>query len=333
MLDNTQTTEEDSIESQSSAQAWTYPIFSRLLAATIDYSLWFISFRYISALGLFSYDLLFFNTVITGFLYFTIANSWVCRGTTVGKLLMGLRTRNPKTKGFLSIPQSAFRFFCSHGIIIILFELPEIYFRSQASTSWLAHSNIQSFIASGLYLASLGIFIAHPTKRALHDFISNSIVIRQTTVDSTETSSSQVTYNTTRSTYIGAICGIIFAFVLWQMSLTRPILESQISNRKYLIESKLPVRLRSISVTNNSAQLQATIIKQDKEQLSHLKIAEKLASEIYDSPSFDDQVISSGSFLFYDISKMEIVEFEVDFTSLKVKQTKSNGKATGKQSS
>ena len=150
---------------------------ARLLAAALDYILvsgLFIALSQLTPLA-FPDGLL---SVLSGGIYFTLAHSWVGKGQTIGKSLLGLKviargetSESAKGPQVISLARSLLRYLSSFGCLILLAELPPLAYRANA---WVASSwklEFHMLLAFSWFFALCLSTLLDPLHRGLHDLL------------------------------------------------------------------------------------------------------------------------------------------------------------------
>ena len=214
----------------------------RFLSAIIDYFV-------INAVGALFSKLSFLSegafilTFLVSALYFSVGDSSFLQGQTLGRRVMSLRVipygRQQKYLGFLS---AFWRFFFCYGIIILLAEVPPIYFRQNAvvASSYFLEVHM---LAVMVYFSLNTMFLVFGSNyQAIHDRIAGSIVIRGSIEDDAFIAPLRGRIPHVTILLAGSFVGIF----LWAMGINNDGLAGAIQEHRYEIENQMPVRISSV---------------------------------------------------------------------------------------
>lgn len=273
------------------------PHTSRLLAAFVDYLLLSILVPLLAYK--FENELLrFLATLLIGGAYYSIGNSEIMRGQTLGKKVFGLRVIDLNSASALSFNKSVLRFILSFGLIIALAELPSIIYRKQGliSSAYLIEAHLGLAL---LYTTiSLFLFLLQATRSSLHDLLCQTIVIRTSENCSKQTLLelfAKIKSQTSRGLAALAL-GTALAAFLFQGGFSSDPEINTIKGGKYYLEQELPIRIAYASREQDVLAIYISVLKQDlsnksqdNQQFSDL-IVKKLKSK---------NLLSSGKIKFY----------------------------------
>jgi len=277
----------------------------------------FIDYVFLSALIFFtekaigSSDYLFFITfLITGF-YFTFCNSELCTGQTLGKKVLGLKTLNSSGKALLDPTKSALRFFFSFGIIILLSEIPNLFYREQgvvASPFLLEFHMLLVMLLCSLSLCFSALTGSH---RSIHDIICKTIVLRNFEITSID-EELNLQFESSKKNKIWLSAFAFFAaFFLWSLGVVQPKAVSNVNMRKYKIEKELDTRLLSVSFQQQTLEWISLI--PNSNQSSNLEIAKKYGHYLIEQNIVKANEVEDIHFIFHkerDVEKPDVVVFE-----------------------
>ena len=300
---------------------------SRTLAVFVDYVvLMAICLALHSYLG--SSDSIWIAAFLIGLFYFTIGNSFVTSGQTIGKKAFGLRvvsTNSLEQVRYLYLKESFLRYLTSYGALILLAELPPLAFRHFSVTAPVYQLESAMLLAFCYFLANIGHALFHPIQSSVHDLIARSMVLRIEDVSTAPEDAEYCLKSGNTSFYAfqkpryGVILGILLASVLWALSLSYTDKESLILSNRYSIENALKVRLVDVSETASGISFDVhieTVGKDLSEELIVKNISKELIRLI---PSLMD---SEEKWSFSVISdEKEPIVIQVEIPSLNVNAT------------
>jgi len=182
--------------------------------------------------------------------YFGIGNSHWLTGSTPGKKILGLEVRSLADGERLTLAHSFLRFLYYPGIIILLVDLPETFFRMNGTIAspWVLQLNM--LLAFICFFSSVTIFLAEGKLRAGHDFLAGTIVRRE--------SEESPCLNQPKfgKRHILATTGAVFlSFMLWITSVQQPPVVTRISSHKYYFERNKPLVIAGSLLNNNKLEI------------------------------------------------------------------------------
>ena len=230
----------------------------RALAALVDYVV--IISAGTAVRGFFpTYNYEFLFDFLIGALYFSIGNSALVSGRTLGKRVFGVsvieQRSNTEQNSYLSIRSAFVRYFFSIGVLILGAELPPLYFRHFAvvAAPYLLELNMLGVLA--YFLANIMHMALDPEHLALHDRLLNSIVVRNTaernTAEKQTVANSLRSYSITSSRLqkIGIGLGIALALAFWSFGISGKDSATSVEAHRFLLEHEFPIRITQIQST------------------------------------------------------------------------------------
>jgi len=224
------------------------PLFSRLLAAFIDYLVLMALTLLLSGITV-DPDLQTLCLVIASASYFTIAGSWVLHGQTIGKRIFSLQTQRLNAKDgnkLLSLPASFLRYLFTYGLVLSLAEGIPMLFRRAAFTAapWLME--VHMYFALLLTVGSLLFFIFTAARRSIADLLLNTVV-SSIAGDSNSENLTNSQINPSRSRTLALTIGtFLLAFLLWLPAILMPSGVKEFMQNRYILEHQFPLRVISV---------------------------------------------------------------------------------------
>lgn len=234
----------------------------RALAALVDYVV--IISAGTALRGFFpTYNFEFLFDFIIGALYYSIGNSALVSGRTLGKKVFGVsvieQCSNTEQNSYLSIRSAFVRYFFSIGVLILGAELPPLYFRHYAvvAAPYLLELNMLGVLA--YFLANIMHMALDPQHLALHDRLLNSIVVRNTADRNTTESKSGAnlphshSITSPRPQVIGIGLGIVLALAFWSFGISGKNSANSVEAHRFLLEHEFPIRITQIQTTTTAS--------------------------------------------------------------------------------
>jgi len=183
-------------------------------------------------------------------IYFGIGNSHWLTGSTPGKKILGLEVKSLTNSERLTLTQSFLRFLYYPGIVILLVDLPETYFRMNGTIAspWVLQLNM--LLAFICFLSSVAVFLVEGKLRAGHDFLAGTIVRRET---EPAPSLSQPRFN--KRHVFATTFAVFLSFMLWIMSVQQPPVVKRISSHKYYFERSRPFIIAGSLLNSNKLEV------------------------------------------------------------------------------
>jgi uncharacterized RDD family membrane protein YckC len=226
---------------------------ARAIAAFVDYLVIFALCKALSSINL-GYDFEFLLPLMVGAFYFSIGNSQVTLGQTLGKKAFGLKVISIDSPNqCLSIGASLIRFLFLYGLIILTAEVPKLIFRHFSISASPVLLELNMLIALCYFLSNIGLLILGVNHRGFHDLVCKSQVMRNIEINEAD-SKNKLTGNS-NSAILGIVIGALFSFVVWNFGLSEDEDINHILADKYVIENQLPLRIIHVERQNQTLRL------------------------------------------------------------------------------
>jgi uncharacterized RDD family membrane protein YckC len=146
--------------------------WERLAAALLDMAVFFVPWMVIEPLGeWYRYGSLALFSTLASAVYFTCLEGPLGKGQTLGKRLLGLRAVS--TDGRLLTFGGAFKRYFFLQLAPYLLTLPMLFLGASHFLAFLL-----SQLATGYFLLDVALLFRDPHRRALHDYLSRSLVLK-----------------------------------------------------------------------------------------------------------------------------------------------------------
>lgn len=268
-------------------------IASRLLAAFVDYLvIWIISMPFYS-LDI-AYDNKFLISLLVGGLYYSIGNSKITTGATLGKRAFGLRVRSVVARDSITVWQSALRYLASFGILILLESVPKQYLLTSSVVSSALFLELNMGIAMAYFLANIAMLPARKDRRLFHDLICGTEVYR---IAELNQENQNIEPAEIKSLYILPILAALLAVSLWSYSLPKGEMLKSIFRYKYVMEKQFSLREINFQFLDNKFGIAALDISKD-ERVTNWR--EEKAREILLYLK-DQGLLDSGDVKYFDL--------------------------------
>ncbi len=223
----------------------------RLLAMLIDYLVIAAATLLVGKVSAYS-DAAYLITFFVMALYFSSGNSSILEGQTLGKRTFGLRVISCKeNKLYLSFREGFYRFLITYGLIILCAETPTILYRNNAIVASPKLLELHMLFVMFLLFANAASVLFRADRRALHDALCGSMVVRGSGDFNFNTEGGSVR----RSTLLPAVVGFILALLLWLPSVTHNAPVTAVQRARYLLENRTPLRLVGASSHGESLSI------------------------------------------------------------------------------
>lgn len=304
---------------------------SRMIAAFIDFLL--ITALSLTLEKLFSgidfdnyvlYDLkslsitLFITTV-----YFGIGNSYITRGQTLGKKAFGLHTVKILSKHdleisfkFLTLKESILRFYLFIGLIILIGEVPDIFFKAKGLIINQSLQELNLYLAMQIMLFNGFLILFTNKKLGLHDIFVKSQVLHVDTKELPQIIENEIINATIEKLAAKSESGkIVTLFILalalntisWSGSISKDPSIASIKASKFKIEKLFPVKIVEINkaldygVKKENSLIFSVFLLNNSNNLSHdkrINLAANISEEI-NKNVINIKNFNLDSFLFY----------------------------------
>jgi uncharacterized RDD family membrane protein YckC len=218
-------------------------IVRRALAFVIDYLI--VSVLSLGTLSLVpDSDLYFLGVLTVSALYFTIGNSALTGGRTLGKRLFGLAVVD-RDQNALSLIHSFIRYLCGYGAIILAAEIPPYLFRQYGVQlpTWLPDPNL--ILAFGITFTNVLLISLPGRHRGLHDLaVGSSVVLTGFGSERDPTQSFPI--EMPRLELWAPVVGFVLAWFLRFNSVAGDQALAEIHAGRYMVEQRFPLRIESI---------------------------------------------------------------------------------------
>ena len=290
----------------------------RALAALVDYVV--IISTGTALRGFFpTYNYEFLFDFLIGALYFSIGNSALVNGRTLGKRVFGVsvisRSSSTNQTSYLSMRSAFVRYFFSIGVLILGAELPPLYFRHFAvvAAPYLLELNMLGVLA--YFLANVMHMALDPEHLALHDRLLNSIVVRNTgernSSEKKAAANSLSSYSMTSSGLhrIGIGLGLALALAFWSFGISGKNAATTAETHRFLLEHEFPIRITQIrsTVTASGTNLMISgVVIPSERNLSNpdpqtlaAEIAKQIAARLKELSSINGSPVGNLDFNLY----------------------------------
>ena len=221
---------------------------ARLLAAVIDFVV--ISGLFIACSQLLPEVPDGLISLLSGGIYFTLAHSFLAKGQTIGKSLLGLkvvRLTAEDHSGNLPIFRAFLRYLASFGVMVTIAEVPPAVFRSQA------------LMLPAWQLALCVSVLVDPLQRGLHDLLAGSLVVRPQTSDV----DFRLPLEIPSRVPLACLGAALFAFLPWWIGIARPESVNEILRRRYVLENRLEIRVMNAQEVSDGILIEALLLNAD----------------------------------------------------------------------
>jgi len=302
---------------------------SRLLAAGLDYVVSVAIFVLLNHLNP-TPDLSFLFSLLGGLLYFGVVHSQITRGQSLGKRAFGLRVVRVNGPIFLRPAEACLRYLFTMGLIILVAELPPIFFRAGSVVAGPTLLEAHMLLVMLYFFLDVWLWISSPAHRSLHDRLSGSLVLRgeaiPTRADIELILKQTVLHPNLLSrlsrTYIALPICFAAALFFWSLGFSSSQELKNIAAHRYELEHNFPIRILSLSRRDASISLEALLLDpllwKSKEFASNFARAlqskggltdpalRTLQCTWYRDPSLKDDQNSSKSILGVNLQTFEV---------------------------
>lgn len=236
------------------------PFSSRILAAIMDFSVCYAAFWGLAKLIDLPDDPIFLWLALAG-LYYTIGNSAITRGRTLGKLFFGLQVLSASDNNiFLSLGRAFLRFFFMLGILVLGDISLESLYRYYVVTGPLYLLTFHKFLLYLLFFSGVSLFFFHPRRRTVHDFIAGSVVVRPSVAKSGKMVEGR--FDGLRVIF-SVLVALVLSLVGWLGSIDPDPDTSNIRRIRYRLESTFPLRIVEVAKTKDHVVIFALDLEAD----------------------------------------------------------------------
>ncbi len=213
-------------------------------------------------------------------LYFSLGNSEFMGGGTPGKKLFGLKVLSINTGNHIGLGKSFLRYLAYPGLIILLIELPQIYFRANGliASPYLLESNM--LLAMLVFIGSVFLILFSKAQMGLHDWIASTSIARLN-----EEHKAKQGWSKPES--LSVSLGACFALSLWLFGVNQPEPVKQLSSHRYHLERENPYRIAGSQIHNSVLQIAVFFLK----DLTEEELVEKI--EILSNSIIDSNILSA----------------------------------------
>ena len=221
---------------------------SRALAAFVDYLLLMALLMFFSGY-LFGFDYEFLWSFLLGAGYFSLGNSEITGGQTLGKRAFGLRLVGQA--GPISVPRSFARFVCSHGLPILLTGIPPLILRESEVVASASITDLPMLFVLVYTIWNLSSIFVSRLNLAKHDEFCNTVVLRidgRSQASSVDYSVDQTSTSLSRTaSYIPLLLALLLGGTAWLYSVFQPQSIEPIHRHRYQLERQFSIRILSLS--------------------------------------------------------------------------------------
>lgn len=253
--------DQEELQQETAPSFFPAPLGVRAIAAVVDY-LTVSSLLFFTASQVGYSDLQFLIPLVIGAIYYSVGNSSVTGGQTLGKKVFGLRTlllREPSSPKYLSLGRSFVRFLISLGLLILLAELPPLFYRAYRVVGSSNMLELHMLVTLSLFLTNVSVLIFHPVRRALHDTIAGTIVVRASDIPAPQKRPLTTPIKPT-TLALAVFIGTTLGFVFWSLGRVHDTPTAQLNAYRYPIEASLPLRILSVAEADNGIEIFAIIL-------------------------------------------------------------------------
>lgn len=254
-------------------------LIPRFLAMLVDYLL---IFSLLMLFGKFlpNPDLQWQLAFILGAIYFSACHSKFFGGYTLGKRAFGLRVIDIPTQGPLCFGQAFFRYFFTYGLIILLSELPPVYFRNhriEAAPGWLEFNMLLALCYFGFLILSV---LLSNSRRGFHDQLSGSMVLRN------EETSAGIAEDSKRYVKLAgaAVLSAVISYFVWHQGIPRDRTERLIFSKRYVLEHDLNLRFLRIQIANKQLEIQMLLVDSNTIEATSKELVNEIRKFISSAP-------------------------------------------------
>ena len=233
---------------------------ARLLAAVIDFVV--ISGLFIACSQLLPEVPDGLISLLSGGIYFTLAHSFLAKGQTIGKSLLGLkvvRLTAEDHSGNLPIFRAFLRYLASFGVMVTIAEVPPAVFRSQALMLPAWQLELHMLLALAYFFALCVSVLVDPLQRGLHDLLAGSLVVRPQTSDV----DFRLPLEIPSRVPLACLGAAVFAFLPWWIGIARPESVNEILRRRYVLENRLEIRVMNAQEVSDGILIEALLLNAD----------------------------------------------------------------------
>ncbi len=267
---------------------------SRALAALVDYIV--LTAGFVLAVRLVPHpDYSFTASFLTSLVYFAIVHSDLTQGQSLGKRAFGLRVVRVDGSGplYLTPAGAALRYCHFLGWVLLATEIPPLYYRSIGLVASPAALDAHMLFVMSYFFTNIAMLAATPAHRALHDYLSGSLVVRGDGIPDAASIRELLDLAGDRSDGARqrlrmAVAGAVaVAGGLWFFGLTSDARISTIASRRFEIEHRFPVRLVSLSFVSDGLKLE--MLRLEAADADPKPLAEEIGRYLLDRGAFTDE--------------------------------------------
>ena len=244
---------------------------ARALAVFVDY-LVVNAFQLLFSTSAVAIDFGFFLTLVFGGVYFTLGNSWVFQGRTLGKRAFGLRvlTYRGTSPPYLTLRQSFLRYMALYGGIILLAEIPPQWYRwlGVVGENWVLE--LPMLLVLCLAVTNVLLVAFTPRRLGIHDLLVSSVVIgaaaevpeqiKFVTNDGAEgrrgrPTETRLAEARRQRAAIILFFGLLVGGFFWWLGLNHPEPINAVSGKRYALEQKYSFLVLSLDTVILGPQL------------------------------------------------------------------------------
>ncbi len=280
------------------------PFFGRLLAAFIDYLT-------VSALVIFfsrwvkNPDWQAAPAFSAALVYFTIGNSVLTGGQTLGKKVFGLQVISKQQRGPLFLPlwRAALRYIASFGVYVLGAEVPYAYYRAHSITGSPLVLEFHMLILLVYACTNFSYLLFEPQRRGLHDLLSGSRVVRaQKLLGTISDGELPVCIKAAplkmvrRNSFFAHLAGTTTGGLLWALSVFHANAVVDVQGQRFKLEHDFSLRITSIALVEKHLQIECVLLPGKPRDESG--IAKEIGQKLLDEHLVGAADVSEIDFLF-----------------------------------
>jgi uncharacterized RDD family membrane protein YckC len=310
------------------------PNLSRTIALILDFFILTACVMILGFQGWVDFDYSFVASIVWGLLYFGIGNSSTFHGQTLGKKAFGIKVVSAKTSTLgqeINLSEGFLRYFLSFGILILLSEVPKIFFRKYSIVAFPVYLEFNMFLAMLIFFFSIACVLIKKDRRALHDLLLGTIVITCPKNTPTEEITSAlkseiIILPKEESRKENGLC-FLFSFMMaslfWFLSINHSPSFSNVAKYQYFIEHNYPVRFLNMQETKEIISITLALVSTDQHSK---KLSELIGNELLKKNTIVSPNIKHFYFEFFNLKNRgeepKLYSFEIE--TREVEEVKNN---------
>jgi uncharacterized RDD family membrane protein YckC len=305
------------------------PNLSRTIALILDFFLLTTCVMILGFQGWVDFDYSFLASIAWGLLYFGIGNSSTFNGQTLGKKAFGIKVVSAKPNSLgqeINISEGLLRYMLSFGILILLSEVPKIFFREYSVVAFPIYLEFNMFLGMLIFFFSVACVLIKKDRRALHDLLLGTVVISCPKNIPTEEMASALKSEIIppskeefkKENGLCFLVSFLMASLFWFLSINHSPSFSNVAKYQYVIENDYPVRFLNIQETKEVISMSLALISTDQ---TPKKLSEQIGQLLLEKNTVDSPEIEHFYFEFFNTTNRAEASKLYSF-NLKTKETK-----------